>query len=116
MALIALIPLPKRHDSSPSTVHDLSAYQPARAAFPTSDKKQPDPIRWLKENSNNRYAVSKGALPHFSITGDGKPRAALISLVRNSELEGMIQSMRQLEFRWNRKYQVSILSQPSLLA
>jgi len=33
----------------------------------------------------------------------------LISLVRNSELEGMMQSMRQLEFRWNRKYQVRAL-------
>lgn len=34
-----------------------------------------------------------------------KPRAALISLVRNSELPGLMQSMRQLEYRWNRKYQ-----------
>ncbi|MCJ1422477.1 hypothetical protein MMC29_000357 [Sticta canariensis] len=33
-----------------------------------------------------------------------KPRAALISLVRNSELSGMMQSMRQLEYQWNRKY------------
>jgi hypothetical protein len=33
-----------------------------------------------------------------------RPRAALISLVRNSELPGIMQSMRQLEYHWNRKY------------
>ncbi|KAJ8104269.1 glycosyltransferase family 15 protein [Lipomyces tetrasporus] len=33
-----------------------------------------------------------------------KPKAALISLVRNSELEGIEQSMRHLEARFNHKY------------
>lgn len=33
-----------------------------------------------------------------------RPRAALISLVRNSELEGIVQSMQQLEYHWNRNY------------
>ncbi|KAK9473281.1 glycolipid 2-alpha-mannosyltransferase-domain-containing protein [Dipodascopsis tothii] len=33
-----------------------------------------------------------------------KPKAALISLVRNSELEGIEQSMRHLEARYNYKY------------
>ncbi|KAK9467731.1 glycosyl transferase [Lipomyces arxii] len=33
-----------------------------------------------------------------------KPKAALISLVRNSELEGIEQSMRHLEARYNHKY------------
>jgi alpha 1,2-mannosyltransferase len=65
-----------------------------------------DPMRWLSENSGNRYAVSKvyasKALPPGK---DPRPRAALISLVRNSELEGIMQSMRQLEYRWNKKYQ-----------
>lgn len=36
--------------------------------------------------------------------GHEKPKAALISLVRNSELDGIVQSMTQLEWRWNRKY------------
>ncbi|KPI36879.1 Alpha-1,2 mannosyltransferase KTR1 [Cyphellophora attinorum] len=33
-----------------------------------------------------------------------RPKAALISLVRNADLEGILQSMRQLEYRWNRRY------------
>lgn len=33
-----------------------------------------------------------------------RPRAALISLVRNSELEGIVQSISQLEHHWNHKY------------
>ena len=107
LVLMRLILLPTYRDSMPSTVHDLSAFQPVRATLPATDKKKPDPIRWLKENSNNRYAVSRRSLPNFSLLHSSKPRAALISLVRNSELEGMMQSMRQLEFRWNRKYQVA---------
>ena len=84
-------------------------YQLLRAN-PTSKKKHaPDPLRWLEHNSNNKYAVSGGTNLLQSIPVYGqvstKPRAALISLVRNSELEGLIQSMRQLEYQWNRKYQ-----------
>ncbi|CAD6446265.1 7007a26f-b1fe-4360-b387-57d3c9b304d3 [Sclerotinia trifoliorum] len=66
-----------------------------------------DPVQWLKENSNNRYAITigpktwKSQLTEWS---NPRPKAALISLVRNSELEGMQQSMRQLEARWNHKY------------
>ena len=67
----------------------------------------PTPERWLKENSNNKYAVQSGLLGSLKdVTGLwSRPRAALISLVRNSELDGIVQSMRQLEYRWNRKYQ-----------
>ena len=111
LAVIMLFPLSTRHDSKPRTVHDLAAFQPLRATLPAPNKKRPDPVRWLQENSNNRYAVSKGLLPQFSLLGSSRPRAALISLARNSELEGMMQSMRQLEFRWNRKYQVRALFQ-----
>lgn len=75
---------------------------------PTTKKHAPDPARWLEHNSNNRYAENDGAglfksvpsLGHFS----AKPRAALVSLVRNVELPGLQQSMRQLEHQWNRKY------------
>lgn len=84
-------------------------YQLLRANPPSRKKHAPDPLRWLEYNSNNKYAVSGGANLLHSIPVYGqvstKPRAALISLVRNSELEGLIQSMRQLEYQWNRKYQ-----------
>jgi len=109
LALITLVPIAARQDPSPSTVHAISAFQPLRATFSDTNRKRPDPIRWLKENSNDRHAVSRTHLPQFALLGSSRPRAALISLVRNSELEGMMQSMRQLEFRWNRKYQVCAL-------
>ncbi|KIW82390.1 hypothetical protein Z517_05417 [Fonsecaea pedrosoi CBS 271.37] len=51
------------------------------------------PGEWLKENSYPNDLRTR------------RPKAALISLVRNEELDGILQSMRQLEFRWNRRYQ-----------
>lgn len=93
----------------PPDIQSFDAYQPLRAVLASSKKNRPDPIRWLQENSNNKYAVSRSLLPQLPAFGKSKrPRAALISLVRNSELAGMMQSMRQLEQRWNRKYQASI--------
>ncbi|KAI9642281.1 hypothetical protein NHQ30_009083 [Ciborinia camelliae] len=73
-------------------------------------KKKSDPVQWLKENSNNRYAIAGINVKVQKGWGGGiewnpRPKAALISLVRNSELEGMKQSMMQLEARWNHKYQ-----------
>jgi len=104
--LVLLLPARTNQSSAVANVHSLSAFQPTRAYLPEDSKKKvPDPIRWLEQNSDNEYAVSKGI--HMPSLGwNRRPRAALISLVRNSELEGMMQSMRQLEFRWNRKYQV----------
>ena len=88
-----------------------SATSPYQVLQPLSatniPKHSSEPLKWLEKNSNNKYALSTsssilGSLsPHLS----SKPRAALISLVRNSELPGLMQSMRQLEYRWNRKYQ-----------
>ncbi|KAK2626770.1 hypothetical protein QTJ16_003945 [Diplocarpon rosae] len=70
---------------------------------------RPDPIRWLEENSDNRYAVPKRIIPQLPAFGASRrPKAALISLVRNSELKGILQSMQQLEYRWNRKYQIKV--------
>jgi hypothetical protein len=83
---------------------------PIRATLPSSDEKHPDPIRWLKDNSHNKHALPEGVMPSFRNLGDmlkGRPKAALISLVRNSELDGIVQSMKQLEDRWNRKYLVN---------
>jgi hypothetical protein len=83
-----------------------SPYQVLRPVTVNPNKHAPDPEKWLEQNSDNKYAVGLGA---SKWTGVGrlstKPRAALISLVRNSELEGILQSMRQLEYHWNAKYQ-----------
>lgn len=100
---VLLLAIPRSRSLAPTTVRDITVYQPIRAALPATDKKRPDPIRWLEENSDNRYSVVDGYISRLGF-GSGKPRAALISLVRNSELEGMMQSMRQLEYRWNSKY------------
>ena len=84
-------------------------YQLLRTISPSKKKHAPDPLRWLEQNSNNKFAVSTShnLLQSVPVYGQmsTKPRAALISLVRNSELPGLIQSMRQLEYQWNRKYQ-----------
>lgn len=84
-------------------------YQLLRANAPSKKKHAPDPLQWLEHNSNNKFAVSTSHnLPKpVPVYGQmsAKPRAALISLVRNSELPGLIQSMKQLEYQWNRKYQ-----------
>lgn len=102
-----MLPFSASQYIAPNTVYDLTVFEPVRATLPATDKKRPDPIKWLAENSNNRYSVLDSYASRFGL-GFGKPRAALISLVRNTELEGMMQSMRQLEQRWNSKYQVSI--------
>ncbi|KAI9821415.1 MAG: hypothetical protein M1826_000696 [Phylliscum demangeonii] len=67
-----------------------------------------DPERWLRENSGDRWAISSRTTTTTTAKSRARsrrPRAALISLVRNSELDGIMQSMRQLEYHWNHKYQ-----------
>ncbi|ATZ51120.1 Bcktr6 [Botrytis cinerea B05.10] len=100
--------------SSLPDIHTLGSYIPIQPflSSPVNSKsktqtKNPDPIKWLQENSNNRYAITNTPKTWASKISEWKsprPKAALISLVRNSELEGMLQSMRQLEARWNHKY------------
>ena len=85
-------------------------YQVLRPVTVGEPKKHaPDPAKWLQQNSENKqseHAAGNGpwaaipGLPHTS----KKPKAALISLVRNSELPGLVQSMTQLELHWNHKY------------
>lgn len=89
-------------------IHSLSAFQHTRPALPPTNNTLSDPIKWLAENSDNKYAVALDRSHFPKLWGDSRPRAAIISLVRNSELEGMMQSMRQLEYRWNGKYQVRL--------
>jgi alpha 1,2-mannosyltransferase len=80
---------------------DESILRPSDAPSPSHHS----PVQWLAENSNDKHAIidPKGRLVrtnHWS----NRPRAAIISLVRNEELDGILQSMRQLELRWNHKY------------
>ncbi|KAI4212309.1 MAG: hypothetical protein LQ351_005022 [Letrouitia transgressa] len=83
-------------------------YQILRPIASIPKKHLVDPGQWLEDNSNNRHAVrsDSGFVNLVSSLGhvNTRPRAALISLVRNSELEGIVQSMQQLEYHWNRKY------------
>lgn len=60
-----------------------------------------NPEEWLRENTEDALARKK----RWWKRAPPKPRAAIISLVRNEELDGILQSMRQLEYHWNRKYQ-----------
>lgn len=79
--------------------HSISAPQILR---PLDSGRSPptDPEKWLRENSKEVSLKGKW----WWETSSAKPRGAIISLVRNEELEGIMQSMRQLEFHWNRKY------------
>lgn len=89
-----------------------SPYQILRPVLPKPiSRYRPDPERWLKENSEDKFSETKYTLPesklqkHSGISSVSiKPRAAIISLVRNSELDGIMQSMQQLEWHWNDKY------------
>ena len=54
-----------------------------------------DHEEWIKKQS---------ALSDEQKATQHRPEAALISLVRNEELEGILQSMRQLEYHWNQQY------------
>ncbi len=87
-----------------------SPYRVLRPGATASSKRAPDPAKWLEQNSDNRYALTTKSkvfspLRQLGQVSSPRPRAALISLVRNSELDGLVQSMSQLEYYWNRKYQ-----------
>lgn len=107
-ALFVLItPPPGRWGTSvPAAIRFSSASGQESSLSGTPDSPHewhPDPHRWLEENSGDTHAVTG---PGFSkLMQSSKPKAALISLVRNQELEGIIQSMTQLEYHWNHKYQ-----------
>jgi alpha 1,2-mannosyltransferase len=64
-----------------------------------------DPIKWLAENSNDKHAIidPRGRPLHPSLSSP-RPPAAIITLVRNSELDGILQSIRQLDLRFNHKH------------
>ena len=58
-------------------------------------KPKESPEDWIKKQS---------ALSDEEKARQPRPRAALISLVRNEELDGILRSMRQLEYHWNHLY------------
>ena len=95
------------HITLPSRV--TSPYQALHSQSSEMTRKNPrDAHHWLQKNSQDKFAATSRPGLFRSLTGfqvSTRPRAALISLVRNSELPGLMQSMRQLEYHWNRKYQ-----------
>ncbi|MCJ1354316.1 MAG: hypothetical protein MMC33_004304 [Icmadophila ericetorum] len=76
---------------------------------PLAPKAPTNPHRWLLDNSGYKHTVlgDRGLLDSVKSLGHTslRPRAAIVSLVRNSELQGLMNSIRQLEYRWNRNYQ-----------
>lgn len=66
--------------------------------------------QWLRENSFPNFDEGfddEGLEEHESRARRQiarRPRAAIISLVRNEELDGILQSMQQLELHWNRRF------------
>lgn len=77
-----------------------SAFQILRPRA-SAESHSTDPEKWLRDNSEEALSRNK----RWWTRSSPKPRAAIITLVRNEELEGIMQSMRQLEHHWNRKYQ-----------
>lgn len=73
---------------------------PPRVLQPHSKTRQKkhDPEKWLRDHSNmNHYETGHEKF-------NDRPKAAIITLVRNEELGGILQSMRQLEYHWNKRY------------
>ncbi|KAK5221950.1 hypothetical protein LTR47_003207 [Exophiala xenobiotica] len=88
--LLSTLPAEWRNDKTLSSI-----LQPVTPES-RSKRKKHDPMQWLKDHSS-----FDRQLPNSYTT---RPRAALISLVRNEELDGILQSIRQLEYQWNRRY------------
>ena len=85
--------------TTPSTNHEqatMRVLQPT--SFTTSQKRKHDPEKWLRDHSDMNHHETGQEL------FNNRPKAAIISLVRNEELDGILQSMRQLEWHWNRRY------------
>ncbi|KAI0395482.1 glycolipid 2-alpha-mannosyltransferase-domain-containing protein [Xylariaceae sp. FL0594] len=67
----------------------------------TGDSSRPDPLEWLRRNTiSNTEEVHE---QHQQSLVASRPKAAFISLVRNSEAEEMAYSIKQLEARFNNR-------------
>lgn len=62
-----------------------------------TDNARDTPDAWLRRHSITNYDGPAIPVKH-------RPKAAFISLVRNEELDGILQSIRQLEFYFNRRH------------
>lgn len=103
--LVWISPSPAIRHRRAGSIDDERRYLEAKGGSSRSGSGS-DPVRWLQQNSNDKQAIPESGFSFSRAFGyPSRPRAALISLVRNSELQGIMQSMRQLEFRWNHKYQ-----------
>jgi hypothetical protein len=104
------------HEQTLLRPHDSQNREPGAASEGGGKKyhsRKHSPEQWLRENSfsivddddddDNSSAESAGAGRLFGNSAP-RPRAAIISLVRNEELDGILQSMRQLELHWNRRF------------
>ncbi|ORY58431.1 glycolipid 2-alpha-mannosyltransferase-domain-containing protein [Pseudomassariella vexata] len=58
------------------------------------------PREWLRENTHIDHSYLP-TIQQLQALGSTRPKAAFITLVRNSEFEGMVYSMTQLEARFN---------------
>ncbi|KAK8116511.1 uncharacterized protein PG998_004792 [Apiospora kogelbergensis] len=62
-------------------------------------RKQLDPLKWLEDNSYmNPAKLSSGRLLDLQ---SSRPRAAMVSLVNNSDIVSMVHTISQLEARFN---------------
>lgn len=62
-------------------------------------RKQLDPLKWLEDNSYmNPAKLSSGRLLDLQ---SSQPRAAMVSLVNNSDIVSMVHTISQLEARFN---------------
>jgi hypothetical protein len=106
--LIISLLLSLRSRNGGTHVAAFGAIQPLLPALSNSTRRKTDPVRWLQENSGNKHVIFRTGNSRFDEQRmKDRPRAAIISLVRNAELKGMMQTMEQLEARWNRKYLAS---------
>lgn len=102
VALAVIIPTPKPPFETLTGVHSSLNFDSLNFEVPqplsTAARDHAHrPLQWLRTNSVDDFD-GPADIP------SGGPRAALISLVRNEELSGILQSMRQLEYHWNRRH------------
>ncbi|KAI0026023.1 glycolipid 2-alpha-mannosyltransferase-domain-containing protein [Xylariomycetidae sp. FL0641] len=82
---------------------NLDVYLPPIAQLPSplDGMPRPDPLQWLRDNII--MDVEKLDPQHREVLLETKPRAAFIALVRNSEVEDMVNSIVELEARFNNR-------------
>ena len=64
-----------------------------------SQPKAPGPVQWLRDNTYTDMDDLTNEDIHLTLST--RPKAAFIALVRNSELQGMVESITQVEARFN---------------